>query len=85
MSAQPSQSAVKIAPCTCMHVQLCMKIISCLFQTFQGDAKTVKLLDILDKADDARLPLFIQALRETGQMDVVELLGFAGEQSITTD
>ena len=60
-----------------------MYCIACLFQTFQGDDKIRKLIDMLMKADNSRLPSFVQALRETQQMDVVEILGFRGEPSTT--
>jgi len=52
-----------------------------MLQSFKGDQKTMKLLDILRKRDDGLLPAFCQALVDTGQEHVAKELGYQGELS----
>ena len=50
-----------------------------VFQACSGDNRNVILLDILSRfTDNSLLPVFCQALVETGQVQVAQMLGYTG-------
>ena len=60
-----------------MHARIFCSV--CVFQSYSGDNRNVMLLDILSRfTDNSLLPVFCQALVETGQVQVAQMLGYTG-------